>query len=72
MFRSSTIIRDLALDLAKVIFILKRSVKLRRYSLCGCMAAYHGMACGLFAVQNATAVAFCKANNTHTDILLAL
>jgi hypothetical protein len=39
MFRSSTIIRELALNLAKVIFILKHSVKLRRYLLCGCVAA---------------------------------
>ena len=31
MFRSSTIIRDPALNLAKVIFMLKHSVKLRRY-----------------------------------------
>ena len=31
MFRSSTIIREPALILAKVIFMLKRSVKLRRY-----------------------------------------
>ena len=31
MFRSSTIIRELAMNLAKVIFILKHSVKLRRY-----------------------------------------
>ena len=31
MFRSSTIIRDLALNLAKVIFMLKHSVKLHRY-----------------------------------------
>ena len=31
MFRSSTIIRELALNLAKVIFMLKHSVKLRRY-----------------------------------------
>ena len=30
MFRSSTIVRDLALNLAKVIFMLKHSVKLRR------------------------------------------
>ena len=44
MFRSSTIIRELALNLAKVIFILKHSVKLRRYLLCGCVAACHGMA----------------------------
>ena len=33
MFRSSTIIRELALNLAKVIFILKLTVKLRRYLL---------------------------------------
>ena len=33
MFRSSTIIKELALNLAKVIFILKHSVKLRRYLL---------------------------------------
>ena len=39
MFRSSTVIRELALNLAKVIFMLKHSVKLRRYLLCGCVAA---------------------------------
>ena len=39
MFRSSTIIRELALNLDKVIFMLKHSVKLRRYLLCGCVAA---------------------------------
>ena len=39
MFRSSTIIRELALNLAKVIFTLKHSVKLRRYLLRGCVAA---------------------------------
>ena len=53
MFRSSTIIRDLALNLDKVIFTLKHSVKLLRYLLCGCVAACHGMACVLHAVQNA-------------------
>ena len=45
MFRSSTIIRELTLNLAKVIFILKHSVTLRRYLLCGCVAACRGMAC---------------------------
>jgi len=30
MFRSSTISRELALNLAKVVFMLKHSVKLRR------------------------------------------
>ena len=45
MFRSSTIIRELALNLDKFIFMLKHSVELRRYLLCGCVAACHGMAC---------------------------
>jgi len=54
MFWSSTNFRDLALNLAKVIFILKHSVKLHRYLLCGCVAACHGMVHVLYAVQNAT------------------
>jgi len=54
MFRSSTIIRELALNLAKAIFMLKHLVKLRRYLLCGCVAACYGMACVLYAAQNAT------------------
>ena len=49
MFRSSTMIRELALNLAKFIFMLKHSVKLSRYLLCGCVAACHGMACVLHA-----------------------
>ena len=53
MFRSSTIIRGLALNLDKVIFMLKHLVKLRRYLLCGCVAACHGMACVLHAVHPA-------------------
>ena len=51
MFRSSTIIRELALNLAKVIFTLKHSVKLRLYLLCSCVTACHGMACVLHAVH---------------------
>ena len=39
MFRFSTIIRERALNLAKVIFTFKHSVKLRLYLLCGCVAA---------------------------------
>ena len=35
MFQSTTIIRELALNVAKVIFMLKHSVKLRHYLLCG-------------------------------------
>ena len=54
MFRSSTIIRELAMNLAKIIFMLKHSVELRHYLLCGCVAASHGMVCVLRAVQNAT------------------
>jgi len=56
MFRSSTIISELELNMAKVIFTLKHSVKLSRYllALCGCVAACRGMACVLRAVQNAT------------------
>jgi hypothetical protein len=42
-----TIIRELVLHLAKV--ILKHSVKLRRYILCGDVAAYHRSACVLCA-----------------------
>ena len=38
MFRSSTFIRELALDLDKVIFTLKHSMKLRPYLLGGCVA----------------------------------
>ena len=53
MFRFSTIIRELALNLAKIIFILKHSVKLGRYLLCGCVAACHGMACVLHVVHSA-------------------
>jgi hypothetical protein len=59
MFRFSTIIRELELNLAKVIFMLKHSVKLRRYLLRGCVAACRGMACVLCAVQNAQ-------HTTHT------
>ena len=51
MFRSSTIIRELELNLAKVIFMLKDSVKLRRYLLCGCVAACRGIACVLHAAH---------------------
>jgi hypothetical protein len=59
MFRSSTIIREPALNLAKVtsIFILKHSVKLRRYLLWGCVAACYGMACVLRA-QHLTHTSF--------------
>ena len=35
-------------------FMLKHSVKLRCYLLCGCVAACHEMACVFHAVQNAS------------------
>jgi hypothetical protein len=50
MFRSLTIIRELVLSLAKV--ILKHSVKLCPYRLCGSVAACLRVACVLCAVQN--------------------
>ena len=53
MFRPLTIIKELALNLAKVIFTLKKSVKLRRYLLCGCVAACNGMAFMLHTVHSA-------------------
>ena len=44
MFRSATIIKELVLNLAKVIVMLKHSVKLRRYMLFGDVAACHSAA----------------------------
>jgi hypothetical protein len=61
MFRSSTIIWELALNLAKFIFMLNHSVKLRHYLLYGCVAACHGMVFVLHAVQNAQ-------HATHTPV----
>jgi hypothetical protein len=51
MFRSTTIIRELLLNLAKVIFMLKHSVKSRRYMLFGNVAACLRAAFMLCAVQ---------------------
>ena len=64
MFRSSTIIREFALNLAKIIFMLKYSVKLRSYLLCGCVAACHGMACVLYAVQKKKTIMSCLQHHT--------
>jgi hypothetical protein len=50
MFRSTSIIRELVLNPAKVIFVLKHSVKLRRYILFGDVAACHRAECALCAV----------------------
>jgi hypothetical protein len=57
MFRSSAIIRQLVLSLAKI--ILKHSVKLCPYRLCGGVAACLGVACALCAVQNETGSDVC-------------
>jgi hypothetical protein len=52
-FPHTTIIRELVLNLAKVIFILKHPVELLRYMLFGDVAACHRVECVLCAVQNA-------------------
>jgi len=49
---------SLKLSLAKVILILKHSVKLRHYLLCSGVATCPSMACVLCAV-------LCTAHNTH-------
>ena len=51
MFRSSTILRELVQSLAKVTLLLKHSVKLRRCTLFGDVAACREIACVLFVVQ---------------------
>jgi hypothetical protein len=77
MFRSITIIRELVLNLAKIIFILKHSVKLRRYMLFGDVAACYRAECVLWAVGQArpkfphtthSPVSFCTAYNTHSPV----
>jgi len=52
MFWPTNIIRKLVLNLAKVIFMLKHSVKLRRYLLFGDVVACHRAACMLYAVHS--------------------
>ena len=54
MYRSSTILRELVQNLAKVTLLLKNSVKLRHCILCGDDAACREMACVLFVVQTDT------------------
>jgi hypothetical protein len=61
MFRSSTIIRELVLCLAKV--MLEHSVKLCPYRSCGGVAACLGVACVLCAVQNEIASLFDRLKN---------
>jgi hypothetical protein len=62
MFRSSTKLREFVQSLAKVTFLLKHSVKLRRCILCGDVAACREMACVLFVVQTDTSLH----NKQHT------
>ena len=64
MFRPTTIIRELVLNLAKVVFMLKHSVKLRLYMLFGDVAACHRAACVLCAVHSTTQ------HTTHTHTAL--
>jgi hypothetical protein len=45
---------SLQLSLVKVILISKHSIRLRRYLLCGGVAACPGMACVFCAVQSET------------------
>ena len=61
MFRSATIIRELVLNLVKVIFMLKHSAKLRRYMLFGDVAERCVCVCVLYAVHS-------TAYNTHTAL----
>jgi hypothetical protein len=58
MFRSTTIIGSLQLCLAKVILMLKHSVRLHRNVLCCGVAASPSMPCVLCAL-------FCAEHNTH-------
>jgi len=60
MFRSKTVIRELVLNLAKVIFMLKHSVKLLRYMLFGDVTACHRVVCVLCAVYTIH-------THTHTE-----
>jgi hypothetical protein len=64
MFWSSTIIRELVLSLAKV--ILKHSVKLFPYRLCGSVAACLGAVCVCVCVLCAV---LCT-HNTHSSLMI--
>ena len=50
IFQSLTILMELVRSLAKVTLLLKHSVKLCHFILCGDVAACRDMACVLFAV----------------------
>ena len=69
MCRSTTIIRELVLNLAKVIFMLKHSIKLRRVMLFGDVVC-----CVLCSAWHTTHTPLCDMlphhQITHNDILL--
>ena len=56
-------------SLAKVTLLLKYSVKLRRFILCGDVAACCGMACVLFVVRTVTQSAQQTAHTQFHDML---
>ena len=78
MFRFSTILRELVQGLAKVILLLKHSVKLRRCILCGDVAACREMECVLFVVQSSQQTAHTPhshqvcLDNHHNNISICL
>jgi len=63
MFQSSTTLKELVQNLAKVIFLSKYSVKLCRCILCGDAAACRETACVLFVVQTDTKNETCRSDN---------
>jgi hypothetical protein len=66
MFRSTTIIWELVLNLAKVILMLKHSVKLRCYMLFGDVAACHRAAYVLCTVHITHTPLCCVHSTQHT------
>jgi ABC-type Mn2+/Zn2+ transport system permease subunit len=60
MFRSTTIIMELVLNLGKVIFMLKHSIKLHLYMLFGDVAACHRAACVLCALHGLFVIVLCR------------
>jgi hypothetical protein len=67
MFRSTTIIRELAVE--QVILILKHSVRLRHNLLCGGVAVCPSMACVLCALQNESRSAQHTIHTPYWDML---
>ena len=70
MFRFSTILRELVYSLAKVTLLLKLSVKLRRFILCGDVVAYRETACVLFVVQTPFQDMLSHLHAIYNDIIL--